>query len=194
MVVAGLAALTTTPAVPSYADGVASAACDGVTVIVDHGPLGGGTEADCRPAGDDADTLFRASGYELDYVQQQPTFICRVDGEPANNPCVVTPPQDAYWGLWWSDGESPTWRYATVAASGLSVPIGGSVALVWQDTADRVPPDGSAVTSVSSDTETPSARDDARNESGLPTWVGPSAVVVVALAAGVVVLLRRSRS
>ena len=53
-------------------------------------------------------------GFSLTYVQRQPGFVCRINGAPASDPCVNTPPADAYWGLWWSDGKSGSWTYSSV--------------------------------------------------------------------------------
>jgi len=71
-------------------------------------------------------------GHHLTYVQRQPGFVCRVDGGPADDPCVNTPPDNAYWSLWWSDGKSGTWSYAAQGIGALQVPDGGYVALSWQ--------------------------------------------------------------
>ena len=86
-----------------------AAACStghGVTVVVDFHELGGGVQTGCVAdgAGDTAAELFPAAGFSLSYVQRQPGFVCRVEGVPAEDPCVNTPPADAYWALYWSDG------------------------------------------------------------------------------------------
>ena len=39
------------------------------------------------------------------------------------------PPTNAYWGLFWSNGTSGTWAYASEGVDSLSVPAGGSVEL-----------------------------------------------------------------
>jgi hypothetical protein len=134
---AGLAMPTASPA--------AAAGCPtahGVTVVVDFHELGGGVQAGCVPSGggNTASQLFPAAGFALTYVQRQPGFVCRVSGRPADNPCVSTPPADAYWGLYWSDGESGRWTYATSGAGGQQVPDGGYVGFSWQGSADSTPP------------------------------------------------------
>jgi hypothetical protein len=121
----GLVASTSAPA--------AAAACSGatgVTVVVDHGALGGGVDQVCNSGGGghDAISLFTGAGFSLTYVQSQPGFVCRINGQPASDPCVRTPPSDAYWGLWWSDGRSGTWSYSSLGAGSLTVPDGGYVA------------------------------------------------------------------
>lgn len=123
----------------------AAATCptaDGVTVVVDFHQLGGGVQTSCVAGGggDSAASLFPAAGYALTYVQRTPGFVCRVSGIPADDPCVNTPPADAYWGLWWSDGKSGTWNYATAGAASLHVPEGGYVAFSWNGTSTRSAP------------------------------------------------------
>jgi hypothetical protein len=117
---------------PAAAAGQCSGA-DGVTVVVDFHDLGGGLQQACDVdgGGRDAASLFVRAGYQLTTVQKQPAFVCRVNGVPADDPCVNTPPADAYWTLWWSDGTDGRWSYSTVAASGLKIPDGGYVAFSW---------------------------------------------------------------
>ena len=103
--------------------------------MVEYGDLGGGTDvgvahqraAAARQPGGAEDSL----AVLLTFLQRFPAFVCRVDGVPADDPCVNTPPADAYWGLWWSDGESGEWTYSSLAAGSLAVPAGGYVAMVW---------------------------------------------------------------
>ncbi|MGB0101580.1 MAG: hypothetical protein WBP61_14980 [Nocardioides sp.] len=134
------AAWAVAPVAPAQAATCASA--DGVTVVVDFHELGGGAPAVCvgDGGGRKASDLFPAAGFRLDYVQRQPGFVCQVSGKPADNPCINTPPADAYWGLWWSDGKSGAWSYATTGASGLTVPDGGYVAFSWNGSPSRATP------------------------------------------------------
>lgn len=114
----------------------------GVNVVVDFQQLGGGAVRGCDPggAGESASSVFPAAGFPLTYVQRQPGFVCRVSGKPASDPCVNTPPPDAYWSLWWSDGESGQWAYATEGVASLSVGEGGFLAASWQQGDSRQPP------------------------------------------------------
>ncbi len=127
------------------APAAAAAPCSGtagVTVVVEPGSLGGGTSQACATdgAGRTADRLLRETGHSLDFVQRFPGFVCRVDGVPVDDPCVNTPPDDAYWGLWWSDGVSGKWTYSSLGAGSLSVPAGGYVAMVWDGSTGSVRP------------------------------------------------------
>jgi hypothetical protein len=126
----------------SSAEAATCASGAGVSVVVDFHELPGGVQTACVAdgGGKSGTALFTSAGFALGYVQRQPGFVCRVNGAPANDPCVNTPPADAYWGLWWSDGKSGQWTYATTAAGGLSVPDGGYVAFSWNGSATRSTP------------------------------------------------------
>ncbi|MGZ4450728.1 MAG: hypothetical protein ACXVW4_13110, partial [Nocardioides sp.] len=116
------AAVGLLPAAPAQA--AACSTASGVTVVVDFHELGGGVQQVCDAggAGEDAATQFTESGFSLTRVQRQPGFVCRVDGAPSSDPCQNTPPADAYWGLWWSDGRSGTWTYSSEGVDSLTVP------------------------------------------------------------------------
>ena len=130
--------------VVSVAGPASAAPCpgtSGVTVVVEYGALGGGTDVSCAAEGGrTAARLLKDTGHALTFLQRFPAFVCRVDGLPADDPCVNTPPADAYWGLWWSDGESGEWSYSSLAAGSLTVPAGGYVAMVWDGSAGDVRP------------------------------------------------------
>ncbi len=112
----------------------------GVSVVVDFHQLGGGvqTACDAEGAGKYAAAQFTDVGHTLTYVQGQ-AFVCQVDGAP-DTQCVRTPPADAYWSLWWSDGTNGTWTYSSSGVGSLKVPAGGYVALSWQKGTTQVPP------------------------------------------------------
>lgn len=128
------------PAVPASAATCASA--DGVSVVVDFHELGGGVRTACVAGGggDTAASLFPAAGFPLTYVQRQPSFVCRVSGAPASDACVNTPPADAYWALFWSDGKSGSWTYATTGVGSLKIPDGGYLAFSWTGSSARSTP------------------------------------------------------
>ncbi len=109
--------------------------------MVDFNGLGGGIEQACVADQGTADDLFVAAGHTLQNVSGQ-AFVCRVDGLPTQEEesCARTPPANAYWGLWWSDGESGSWSYSSQGAYSLNVPDGGSVALSWNDSSSASPP------------------------------------------------------
>lgn len=124
---AGLAAVA-----PAHA-----AACErgsGVTVVVN-----GDVRCDANGGGPAA-ANFRDVGHSLRPVSTQPGFVCQVNGSPASDPCINTPPSNAYWALWWSDGTSGSWNYSDSGVSGQTVPAGGWVAFVFQTSSGRTPP------------------------------------------------------
>ena len=127
--------------VPSSAQASTCSTASGVSVVVDFHQLGGGVQTFCDAggAGKYADQQFTDAGHTLTYVQNE-AFVCRVDGVPASDPCVRTPPADAYWSLWWSDGKSGTWSFASSGVASLKVPAGGYVALSWQKGNAQVKP------------------------------------------------------
>ena len=77
---------------------------------------------------------FGNTGHGLTYAQRQPGFVCRVSGlpDPSRETCGNTPPTDAYWGLFWSDGQSGTWSYSSVGIGSLKVPAGGFIGWRFQ--------------------------------------------------------------
>ena len=130
--------------VPAAAQAASCSTSHGVTVVVDFHQLGGGAQAACDTggAGRSGAQQMGDMGYRLTYVQRQPGFVCRVNGAPvpADDPCVNTPPGNAYWSLWWSDGTSGTWSYSAEGIGALEVPDGGYVALSWQGGDAKAPP------------------------------------------------------
>ena len=144
LAVAALVAAAVGVGVSAPAQASTCSTASGVSVVVDFHQLGGGVKTFCDAggAGRTADRLLRDAGHALTYVQRQPGFICRIDGdpEPADDPCVNTPPSDAYWSLWWSDGRSGKWTYSSAGAGSLKVPEGGYVGMSWQGGDAQAPP------------------------------------------------------
>ncbi len=127
--------------VPAAAHAATCSTSHGVTVVVDFHQLGGGVQTACDIGGGgrSGDKQMSDVGHRLTYVTGEP-FVCRVDGAPASDPCQRTPPSDAYWSLWWSDGKSGTWSYSAQGIASVSVPDGGYLALSWQGGDSSAPP------------------------------------------------------
>lgn len=142
LVAAVLVTVATGLGVSAPAEAATCGSAHGVTVVVDFHELGGGAQAACdaQGGGKAAVTQLTDVGHRLTYVQRQPGFVCRVDGTPDSDPCVNTPPSDAYWSLWWSDGRSGHWTYSSAGVGSLAVPDGGYVALSWQGSGDKAAP------------------------------------------------------
>ena len=115
----------------------------GVTVVVDFGPLGGGAREGCDSsgAGDAASRVVPRAGFPLTYAAGQP-FVCRISGLPdaSREDCADTPPADAYWAVFWSDGKRGTWTYASEGVTSLDVPAGGSIGFRFQGGGGRTNP------------------------------------------------------
>jgi hypothetical protein len=135
-----------------------AAACttQGVTVVVDFGDLGGGVKQACVSDGGNktAATLFPAAGFSLAYAQRAAGAVCRVEGVPTSDPCVSMPAANAYWSLWWSDGHTTSWTYASLGVQSLTIPAGGDVAFSWQGSSAKSPPNVPA-TVIRAGTSTP---------------------------------------
>jgi hypothetical protein len=115
----------------------------GVTVVVDFGPLGGGTEQVCVASGDgdSAAQVTTDGGFRVERTNDGQPFVCRVGGKPTpeQEPCDDTPPSNAYWGLFWSDGTSG-WNYSTRGAWSLEAEDGWSIGWRFQDGGDLEQP------------------------------------------------------
>ncbi|MDX6277028.1 MAG: hypothetical protein QOJ72_1156 [Nocardioidaceae bacterium] len=105
----------------------------GVTVVV-----GSAVACDANGGGPAASN-FTGTGHSLTYVNNS-SFVCKVDGAPSSAVCARTPPADAYWGLFWSNGTSGSWTYASSGVASLKVPTGGWVAFVFQNSTSKTYP------------------------------------------------------
>jgi len=119
-----------------------AAACPrgtGVTVVVQGQGLNGTT---CLSGGGrGAVSAFRDAGYSLSPVQSQPGFVCQINSRPASD-CKNTPPKNAYWGLFWSNGKGGGWVYSSQGVGSLTVPKGGWVAFRFQSSSGTSYPSG----------------------------------------------------
>ncbi len=141
LVLAAVVALSTAP--PAQAAPGRCTPGTGVTVVVDFGSLGGGVKLGCdrSGAGAQASRVVPRAGFPLSYVAGQP-FVCRINGLPSasDEACRTTPPEDAYWALYWSDGRNGRWVYSSSGVASLDVPAGGSIGFRWQNSDARVTP------------------------------------------------------
>ncbi len=94
---------------------------DGVTVVVDHGSLGGGAEVRCAP-GEPASGLaaLQGAGFSYGFVPGKPGFVCTIDGGP--DPCNGAP-TSAYWAYHHAP-RGGGWTYATIGAGTRRPPVG----------------------------------------------------------------------
>jgi hypothetical protein len=106
-----------------------SGACtddSGVTVVVDATAFGDGVHVRCapQPVRSGFEALTKA-GFTYEGTVRFPGLLCRIDGEPASDPCHGPPPPDAYWAYWHAP-RGGSWTYSTSGAGG-RVPPPGSV-------------------------------------------------------------------
>ena len=98
---------------------------NGVTVAVDYQELGGGVEIRCAP-GDQATGLaaLQNAGFTVTGTARWGlAFVCRINGKPASDPCINTPPSTAYWS-YWNAPNGGTWALSSTGASGRKPPLG----------------------------------------------------------------------
>ena len=92
---------------------------DGIIVVVDPGPLGGGVTSRCvTTSPSNGVQALRDAGHRVDFVPGQPGFVCQIDVRP--DPCNRAPAH-AYWSYWYAD-QGGTWRYSNVGAGDPSTP------------------------------------------------------------------------
>lgn len=125
---------------PAPAQAAACSGSSGVTVVVDFAELGGGVTAGCSTEGGRARGVFSAAGYTLATATKSPGFVCRVNGLPADDPCVDAAPSDRYWSLWWADGQGGSWVYSSAGVDALKVPDGAYLAFAWHQGSGKSQP------------------------------------------------------
>ncbi|MEQ1786812.1 MAG: hypothetical protein ABL966_07150 [Acidimicrobiales bacterium] len=144
-----------------------AAACpagDGITVMVDFGPLGGGVQIRCvtQSVTSGFDALTKA-GFSFTRTQRFGGLLCRIDAKPADEPCVNAPPSDRYWAYWTADEPGGAWTYSD-AGGGNRVPPPGSVeGWAFSEGCDRTPGSGpcpSAATTTTTTTPVPPTTSD----------------------------------
>lgn len=176
--VAVIIAMTATTAAlvgaPAPAGAAVCSSASGVSVVVDFTGATGGLQSVCVAggAGQSADQVITTAGFALTWVTRQPGFICRVNDVPAVDPCVNTPPPDAYWGVFWSDGKDGAWHYADIGVGGLQVPDGGYIGLAWQTGTRREPGEGATAHPVVTPTATPTPTPTTAPTTPAPTTSG----------------------
>lgn len=136
-----------------------AASCEygnGVTVVVQGQGM---NSTVCVPGGGKvAKDAFGAAGHPLTFTQRFPGFVCRVSGKPASDPCQTSSPTDAYWALFWSDGQGGGWRYAGSGVGGLNIGQGGWVAFKFQNSNTRKNPSGSPMGPKPAPTQRPATK------------------------------------
>lgn len=92
----------------------AQAACAGVTVVVDFGPLGGGVQTGCAPGSPHTGlAALAATRFGYSFVPRQPGMVCQISAQP--DPCNGAP-RDAYWAYFYA-ASGGVWTYGTEGAA-----------------------------------------------------------------------------
>lgn len=126
------AAVAVPGAVQTASATTVSGACTtnaGVTVVVNFGSLGGGTQVHCDTGATSSTTGLSAlsSGFSTAGTHHDgPGFVCRINDKPSpsQDPCINTPPATAYWSYWYA-GNGGSWTYSSKGAANRTVIVGG---------------------------------------------------------------------
>ncbi|WP_205669293.1 prenyltransferase/squalene oxidase repeat-containing protein [Amycolatopsis suaedae] len=115
------------------------AGTSGVTVTVDFAAFGGTQETRCA-AGSQANgvTALRNAGFTPEGTARWGlAFVCRIDSKPgpAQDPCVDTPPANAYWAYYHANQGATTWTYSSQGASTYVPPLGSIEAWAFGNSA-----------------------------------------------------------
>lgn len=116
------------PSEPASAEPVSACSpSTGVLVVVDLRNFDGNITRGCAvsPASG-YDALHDAGFSTVGTRSDGPGFVCRINGEPASDPCVRTPPANAYWSYWHADSGQSSWSYSQKGAQSSS-PGDGSI-------------------------------------------------------------------
>lgn len=100
---------------------------NGVTVVVDFQELGGATIIRCAP-GEQSTGLaaLKNAGIQVTGTARWgEAFVCRIEGKPGpqSEPCIDTPPANAYWSYWYAPNGG-TWQYSQFGATSRTPPLG----------------------------------------------------------------------
>jgi hypothetical protein len=98
-----------------------------VIVAVDFTAWGGNIERGCDVSLTTGYHALHAAGFTTaGDAEDGAGFICRIDDEPppSEDPCVTTPPADAYWSYWHADAGQNTWTYSEEGATSYHPPPG----------------------------------------------------------------------
>lgn len=139
--VASIAAVVALPTAPAAGRTPTCTGSRGTVVAVDFGHWGGPVLLGCGVGAGTGYQLLHDAGFTTaGTVHDGPGFICRLGDArfrngtqfptPQQDPCVVTPPESAYWSYWTAAKGSNRWSYDRMGAMS-DVPVAGGIEL-WQ--------------------------------------------------------------
>ncbi|KRV48649.1 hypothetical protein AQ490_24250 [Wenjunlia vitaminophila] len=101
---------------------------NGVTVVVDFRELGGTTIVRCAVGHQDTGlAALKAAGIQVTGTNRWgESFVCRLENKPGpdSEPCIDTPPADAYWSYWHA-ANGGSWTYSQFGATNRTPQDGG---------------------------------------------------------------------
>jgi hypothetical protein len=159
-VIAGTLALSAAPPASASARPVGDCTTtSGVIVAVDFAHFGGPLLRSCGSTPTSAYTLLNQGGWQTTGTEHDgPGFVCRIGYSgyhggtqyptPSQEPCVLTPPTNAYWAFWYASPGQTTWSYSQTGAMAIN-PEPGSVELWVFGGTSSGGTSGSAVPAVS---------------------------------------------
>jgi hypothetical protein len=94
-------------------------------VVVDFRAFDGGISVACAPGdpGSGVDALSNAGFGVTGTSRWGLAFVCRINGKPDTDPCINTPPTNAYWSYWHAS-RGGSWSYSGLGASVYDPPVG----------------------------------------------------------------------
>lgn len=163
---------TFVPAAPQV-EAARSGACtgsDGVTVVVDFGSLGGGTQVRCAPGSPSSglDALSEA-GFSYGFRPGFPGMVCTIDRKP--DPCNGAPP-DAYWAYHHAE-RGGGWTYSNQGAGSRKPPPGSVEGWAFGD--DRRPSVAPPARPATTTTTTATSKPTTGATSPTPSGAAPAA-------------------
>ncbi|MEO7429193.1 MAG: hypothetical protein ABIY48_07385 [Acidimicrobiales bacterium] len=144
--------------------GAAAGACDGssgVTVVVDFGTLGGGTQTRCAPepvsSGFDA---LRRAGFTYEGTARFQGLLCRIDGKPSpqQDACQNAPSPTFYWAYWTASAPGGAWTYSDSGAGNRDPAPGTVEGWAFSDGCTRQPGTPTACSNETTTTTTAPVR------------------------------------
>jgi hypothetical protein len=145
---------------PAAADPVSDCSTTvGTIVAVDFSPWTDTVERGCAVQLSTEYAAMHAAGFTTaGDGTDGPAFVCRIDDDPPPSvqPCLTTPPADAYWSFWYADAGQDNWTYSEQGAMDFEPQPGSVTAWIFGSTSTRppVPPSALRATNTSPTTTT----------------------------------------
>jgi hypothetical protein len=104
-----------------------------ITIYLDFGKLNSSkptTKCVPEPKIVSGPAFLRDAGYNILGTKKYPTqIICKLNGLPANDPCITMPPADAYWAVLLENNNK--WTWAQTGIDQVTLKNGQGIGLVY---------------------------------------------------------------